>query len=87
LSLERGQKKMTKILFINPNLSISKKFIDYPYFINLNMLQAASVLKNKYDVTIYDSFSQPDSTTFNISDEIFFGFKNRHRQGCRLKRF
>ncbi len=78
---------MTKILFINPNLSISKKFIDYPYFINLNMLQAASVLKNKYDVTIYDSFSQPDSTTFNISDEIFFGSKTDIDKVVDLKDF
>ncbi len=64
-----------RILFINPNLLVSKTFIDYPYFINLNMLQAVAFLKKEYFVEVIDAFSQKDSDVIKKGDDLFFGSK------------
>ena len=77
-----------KILFINPNLLLSKKFIDYPYSINLNMLQAVALLKKEgYFVDVIDAFSQKDSDIIEKEDCLFLGSKIKMNEIIKSKNF
>jgi len=66
-----------KILFINPDIKVEKRFIDYPYFINLGMLQLVSILKNNgYIVDVIDRFAQNDSDATEEGGYIKFGSRS-----------
>lgn len=59
---------------INPNIRIKGNFIDYPYFVNIGVLQNAAVLKNKgYKVKVVDMFSQRDSGVYKEGEYILIG--------------
>ena len=50
------------ILLIQPSLRLSSDFIDYPYFSNLAVAQAAAVIREKdFEVHLVDGFSMADS--------------------------
>jgi hypothetical protein len=51
--------KKIKILAINPKIKINKDFIDYPYYLNINLylnLLAISININNSNIDIFDSF-------------------------------
>lgn len=77
-----------KILFLNPNLNVEKEFIDYPYFININMLQAVAILKKKgYEVEVLDMFAQSDSDVTEKDNFLIFGSKTNLNSLIKKKDF
>lgn len=70
-----------RIVFLNPPFPAHRAFVDFPFFANLGMLQAAAVCRAAgLDVRVADAFSQPDSGAFEI-DAAHFMF------GCGADRF
>lgn len=68
------------VTFLNLPLVVRKKFIDYPYFANLGMLQNAAVLKKEgFEVHILDGFALPESS--------IVPFKAGYHIGCSLKAY
>jgi MoaA/NifB/PqqE/SkfB family radical SAM enzyme len=58
-----------RVAFLNPPLRLSRDFIDYPYFANLGLLQAAAVCRERgFDVTVVDAFARPDSDLVERAD-------------------
>lgn len=77
-----------KILFINPDIKVEKEFIDYPYFINLGMLQLVAILKNeKYTVEVIDRFAQEDSDATEEKNYICFGSRTDINKFIEEKNF
>ncbi len=63
------------ILLIQPSLRLSSDFIDYPYFSNLAVAQAAAVIREKdFEVHVVDGFSMADSSLHPLDgDYSLFG--------------
>ncbi|MBI5607919.1 MAG: radical SAM protein [Deltaproteobacteria bacterium] len=53
---------MARVLLIQPPLLLASDFIDYPYFTNLGVWQAAAALRQAgHDPQVLDAFCQPNS--------------------------
>ncbi|MBI5478914.1 MAG: radical SAM protein [Deltaproteobacteria bacterium] len=51
-----------RVAFLNPPLHLARDFIDYPYFGNVGLLQAAAVCREAgFEVAVLDAFARGDS--------------------------
>lgn len=63
-----------KILAINPKLKVYKNYIDYPYYLNLNLYLVLEKLVNWFmdiDLDVFDSFTL-DWEIFNKEKDFFY---------------
>jgi MoaA/NifB/PqqE/SkfB family radical SAM enzyme len=53
---------MARVVVVHPPVSVSRDFIDYPYFADLGAVQAAAVLRDAgHDVRLVDAYALPGS--------------------------
>jgi len=51
-----------RVAFVNPPLRVDRDFIDYPFFANAGLLQAAAACRARgFEVTVVDAFALPGS--------------------------
>ncbi|MBX3182853.1 MAG: radical SAM protein [Polyangiaceae bacterium] len=65
---------MARVAVCFAPLSVSRDFIDYPYFADLGAVQAAAVLRRAgHEVTVYDALATPGATLTPEGDRALLG--------------
>lgn len=67
--------KEIKILAVNPKIIVNKDFIDYPYYLNINLYLNLSYLLdniNNLNISIFDSFSVIENSFIKQKDSFTF---------------